>query len=98
MYWTSFICHRNDTTTPTTNVEDQVEPDEDGDQFYECSSNISSLISNFKCNSLYSCHSSNSCSCLFDEIYCQEFINNSLTTEDILAQQTTVWTNLGSSE
>jgi hypothetical protein len=34
------------TTTPTI-VENQEEPDEDGDQFYECSSNIASSKSNF---------------------------------------------------
>ncbi|CAF4988608.1 unnamed protein product [Rotaria sp. Silwood1] len=46
MYWTSFIYHENDTTTLPTNVEDQLESDEVGNQLYEYSSNISSLKSN----------------------------------------------------
>ncbi|CAF1301365.1 unnamed protein product [Rotaria sp. Silwood1] len=40
------LYHRNNATTLPTNVEDQVELDEDGDRFYEYSSNISSLKSN----------------------------------------------------
>ncbi|CAM4952153.1 unnamed protein product [Rotaria socialis] len=93
------VRHENDSTTTT--VDNPIEPDEDGDQFFECSSNISSSKSNLTelqpegrlkpCGDLKLLNSN-------EILYVPVTQECPPATEDMLDEQTAILTSLGSGE
>ncbi|CAF3964602.1 unnamed protein product, partial [Rotaria magnacalcarata] len=94
------VRHENDSATTTT-VDNPIEPDEDGDQFFECSSNISPSKSNLTelqpegrlkpCGDLKLLNSN-------EILYVPVTQECPPATEDMLDEQTAVLTSLGSGE